>query len=87
MVLKINIAHKGKTFKVESENEGLVRYSIGEKIDGKEKNRDQMGARHKTPAGHDNARKHKNRSDRVFLPVVRNEINDTECGRHNTGRE
>ena len=36
MVFKINVSHNGKTFKVESENEDLVGYSIGEKIDGKE---------------------------------------------------
>lgn len=43
MVFKINVAHKGKTFKVESENEGLVGYSIGEKIDGKELSSDLEG--------------------------------------------
>ena len=36
MAFKINVAHKGKTFKVESENEGLAGYSINDKIDGKE---------------------------------------------------
>lgn len=36
MAFKINIAHNGKTFKVETENEGLVGYSINDKIDGKE---------------------------------------------------
>ncbi len=36
MVFKINVSHKGKTFKVENENENLVGYSIGDKIEGKE---------------------------------------------------
>ena len=36
MVFKINVSHKGKTFKVETENESLVGYSINDKVDGKE---------------------------------------------------
>lgn len=36
MTFKINVAYKGKTYKVETENEDLAGYSIGEKIDGKE---------------------------------------------------
>lgn len=36
MVFKINVAHKGKTFKTETENENIVGYSINDKIDGKE---------------------------------------------------
>ena len=36
MVFKINVSHKGKTFKVETENEDLAGYSINDKIDGKE---------------------------------------------------
>jgi len=36
MVFKINISHKGKTYKVETEDEKLVGHSIGEKIDGAE---------------------------------------------------
>jgi len=36
MAFKINISHKGKTFKVETEEESLVGRSIGETIDGKE---------------------------------------------------
>jgi ribosomal protein S6E (S10) len=36
MVFKINISHNGKTFKVETENEGIVGYSINDKIAGKE---------------------------------------------------
>ena len=36
MTFKINVSHKGKTFKVETENENLVGCSIGDKIDGKE---------------------------------------------------
>ena len=36
MAFKINVSHKGKTFKVETEDEKLVGKSIGDKIDGKE---------------------------------------------------
>ena len=36
MTFKINVSHKGKTFKVETEDEKLVGKSIGDKIDGKE---------------------------------------------------
>jgi len=36
MVFKINASHKGKTFKVETENESLVGYSINDKVEGKE---------------------------------------------------
>lgn len=36
MTFKINISHNGKTFKVENENENLIGYSIGDKINGKE---------------------------------------------------
>lgn len=43
MVFKINISHKGKTFKVESEDEALVGKSIGDKIDGKEFSSDLSG--------------------------------------------
>ena len=43
MVFKINVAHNGKTFKVESEDEGLVGRSIGDKIDGKEISADLEG--------------------------------------------
>jgi small subunit ribosomal protein S6e len=35
MTFKINVADKGKTFKVETENEELVGQVIGEKVDGK----------------------------------------------------
>jgi len=35
-MFKINVSHKGKTFKVETEDEKLVGLSIGEKFDGKE---------------------------------------------------
>jgi ribosomal protein S6E (S10) len=34
MVFKINIAHKGRTFKVELETESLIRMKIGDKIQG-----------------------------------------------------
>ena len=36
MVFKINVSHKGKTFKVETENEELAGHSINDKVDGKE---------------------------------------------------
>ncbi|MBU2576715.1 MAG: 30S ribosomal protein S6e [Nanoarchaeota archaeon] len=36
MAFKINVGFKGKTFKVETEDEKLVGYSIGEKIKGEE---------------------------------------------------
>jgi len=34
-MFKINVSHKGKTFKVETEDEKLVGKSIGDKIEGK----------------------------------------------------
>jgi ribosomal protein S6E (S10) len=43
MVFKINVSHKGKTFKVETESEALAGYSIGDKIDGKEFSEDLTG--------------------------------------------
>jgi ribosomal protein S6E (S10) len=43
MAFKINVAHKGKTFKTESENEDLAGYSINDKIDGKEFSADLEG--------------------------------------------
>ena len=43
MAQKINIAHKGKTFKVETESEELIGHSIGEKIDGALINEDLLG--------------------------------------------
>ena len=43
MAFKINVAYKGKTFKVETENESLVGYSIGDKIEGKEFSEDLEG--------------------------------------------
>lgn len=36
MVFKINLGDKGKTFKVETDNEGLIGKKIGDKIEGKE---------------------------------------------------
>ena len=36
MVFKINVSHKGKAYKVETETESLVGKTIGEKVDGKE---------------------------------------------------
>ncbi len=35
MTFKINVSNKGKTFKVENDDEGLVGLTIGEKVDGK----------------------------------------------------
>jgi len=43
MVFKINLGHKGKTFKVETEDEKLVGLSIGETFDGKEISEDLAG--------------------------------------------
>ena len=43
MAFKINVAHKGKTFKVECENEDLIVYSIGDKIKGEEISNDLKG--------------------------------------------
>jgi ribosomal protein S6E (S10) len=43
MVFKINVAHKGKTFKLEVENESLVGNFIGDKIDGSEFSPDLTG--------------------------------------------
>jgi ribosomal protein S6E (S10) len=34
MVFKINVSDKGKTLKVETDNEGLIRMKIGDKING-----------------------------------------------------
>ena len=36
MTFKINLSHKGKAFKLETEGEKLVGRSIGDKISGKE---------------------------------------------------
>ncbi len=43
MAFKVNVAHNGKTFKLESESESLVGHSIGEKFDGKEISEDLEG--------------------------------------------
>lgn len=43
MVFKINVAHNGKTFKIESEDETLVGKAIGDRIDGKEFSADLSG--------------------------------------------
>ena len=43
MAFKINVAHKGKTYKVETESENLVGYSIQDKLDGKELSEDLTG--------------------------------------------
>ena len=43
MAFKINVAHNGKTFKIETENEDLVGYSINDKVDGKEFSSDLTG--------------------------------------------
>jgi len=34
MAFKINVAHKGRTFKAETDNETLIRMKIGEKVSG-----------------------------------------------------
>lgn len=36
MAFKINVSHKGKTYKVETESENLVGKKIGEKVNGEE---------------------------------------------------
>ena len=43
MAFKINVAYKGKTFKVETEDEKLVGSSIGDKIKGEEISEDLTG--------------------------------------------
>ena len=43
MAFKINVSHNGKTFKVETEDEKLVGYSIGEKVAGEEISEDLKG--------------------------------------------
>ena len=43
MVFKINISDKGKTLKLESENENLIGKKIGETLDGKELSSDLEG--------------------------------------------
>ena len=34
MVFKFNISHKGRTYKAETDNEGLIRMKIGDKLEG-----------------------------------------------------
>lgn len=43
MVFKINVSHKGKTLKLETENEALVGKKIGESLKGKEISEDLDG--------------------------------------------
>ena len=43
MAFKINVGFKGKTFKVETEDEKLVGYSIGDKVKGEEISEDLTG--------------------------------------------
>ena len=43
MAFKINISHKGRTFKLEAENESLIRMKIGEKLNGDLINADLAG--------------------------------------------
>lgn len=43
MTFKINVSHKGKTFKTESDSEELIIYSIGDKIKGEEMSADLKG--------------------------------------------
>ena len=43
MAFKINIAHKGKTFKTETDSESLIGHSINDKVNGKEFSQDLEG--------------------------------------------
>jgi len=43
MVFKINVSHKGKTYKTETSDESLVGLSIMDKIDGKQLSQDLIG--------------------------------------------
>jgi len=43
MAFKINISHKGKTYKLETENENLIGKKIGENIDGTDLSSDLKG--------------------------------------------
>ena len=43
MAFKINVSHKGKTFKVETDSEDLVGTSIGDKIKGEQISEDLTG--------------------------------------------
>lgn len=43
MAFKINISHKGKTYKLETENENLIGKKIGENIDGSDLSSDLKG--------------------------------------------
>jgi small subunit ribosomal protein S6e len=43
MAFKVNVSHKGKTFKAEKENESLIGISIGDKIEGSEISDDLKG--------------------------------------------
>ena len=43
MAFKTNLSHKGKTLKLETEDQKLVGYSIGDKINGKEFSKDLEG--------------------------------------------
>ena len=43
MAFKINVSHKGKTHKVETENEGLIGMTIGQKMQGAEISADLAG--------------------------------------------
>ena len=43
MPFKINVSHKGKTYKLESENEVLIGKKIGEELDGNDLSEDLKG--------------------------------------------
>lgn len=43
MPFKINISHKGKTYKLETENESLIGKKIGEELDGNDVSEDLKG--------------------------------------------
>lgn len=55
MPFKINIGHKGKTWKLETESEALVGKSLGEKFDGKEISPDLDGYELEIKGGSDQA--------------------------------
>jgi small subunit ribosomal protein S6e len=57
MVFKINISHKGKTYKTETENESLVGKKIGETIKGDDVSSDLKGYELEITGTSDNAGK------------------------------
>lgn len=55
MAFKINIGHKGKTWKIESESEALVGKSLGDRVDGKEIKAELEGYEFEIKGGSDSA--------------------------------